>query len=395
MNRLAGSTQQVQINYFTSFMKWLKIHGGIFKDYTPDQLIEYQKKHKDYEIIDLVQSYILSCEGTFNTQRSRYTNIRSFFKHNKSQLPDDPGFNLKPTREKTIGTLSPEDIRKIIIGSNLAYQATFLIMFQAGLDQESFTYWNDNTEINELKKQLAEAQGLPRESQVIKVNLPDRKRSKNKNPLYSFFTSDAIDALINYLESRPQTGESIILNKYDKRINKNALRHYWIGRLRRVGLIPPVKKGSRVEYSGKNLHEIRDVFRSLWFKTPAKPVVGEYCLGHQVDKREYDKSIRDVEYYRDEYLKAAPWLNLLTNGAAFELVEKTEIDAQNRRIKDLEIKLEVALINQDNDMQKQLSEQQQMIDMMQKSLEAINRRDAERRSPKTSPSKNHTHSTRP
>jgi hypothetical protein len=112
LNRLAPSTARVQANYFNKFMKWVKEYGGEFKDFTPDQLIEYQKKADNgskYDMIDLAQRYMSQCKDRQGTKDARYSNIKSFFLHNRAELPKDPSFQIRSRKEKVRGTLKVDD----------------------------------------------------------------------------------------------------------------------------------------------------------------------------------------------------------------------------------------------------------------------------------------------
>lgn len=340
LSRLAPSTQETQLSYFNRFMKWLMVEGGSFKDYTPDQLIEYQRNADNgsrYDMVDLAQRYVRDKPGRINTKNTRYFNIRSFFAHNRCELPRDPGFKVRSTKPPIQGTLTPEEIKKVILSCNPAYQAAYLVMFQGALDHQMFIYWNTHG-FEDLVKQLKSS------PDIVKIELPGRKRNRNIKPYYSFIGRDAIEALENWFQLRPENAEAIITNQFGKGLRSYDLKNYWLRHLRKIGIVEQEKGRPYVDRTGKNLHEMRDVYRSLWSKSPANHIVCEYVMGHQIDELGYDKSFRDVDYYRSEYLKAVPYLNLLSRGEAFGLVEKSEITRlernQQQRINELEAKLD-------------------------------------------------------
>jgi hypothetical protein len=102
---------------------------------------------------------------------------------------------------------------------------------------------------------------------------------------------------------------------------------------------------------GKNLHELRDLFRTQWEKSGSSPVGAEFCMGHTVDPLGYNKAYRDEAYTRNLYNKTSSWLNILSEDPTVVDVYKVE-DLQKRlEDKDREIKdLETRIMREINDM---------------------------------------------
>jgi len=339
VSRLSQSSKETYLSYFSRFMDWLQEEGGEFKHYTPDQLVEYQKKCDNgsrYDILDTAQRYINQYSARVNTKNTAYGTIRSFFMHNRAELPKDPGFMIRSKKPPTIGTLAVDEIKQVILSCNPAYQAVYLVMFQAALDHQLFMYWNTHG-YESLVEQLRT------HPEVIRIDLPGRKKYRNQKPYYSFITSDAISALENWFQHRPENAEAIITNQFGKPIQSYDLKTYWLRHLRKIGIVENKKGKPHVSRTGKNLHEMRDVFRSLWSKSPAKHWMAEYFMGHSIDPLEYDKSFRDIDTYKKEYLKAAPYLNIMSSGEAYGLVEKNELErlekTQQKEIQILEARI--------------------------------------------------------
>ena len=283
------------------------------------------------------QAYVNQLKLRANTKTARYSAIKSFFAHNRVEFPRDPGYRITSERQPVRGTLTPQDVRQVVLSSNPAYQAVYLVMFQGALDMEMFLHWNTHG-WDSLNKQLKSG------VDPIKIDLPGRKKNRNIKNYYTFISTDARNAIENWLQHRPENAEAVITNQFGKPLTGSDVRNYWIRRLRKTGAISNVKGRRYVDRTGKNLHEVRDIFRSLWSLSPAKHWMAEYFMGHSIDKLEYDKSFRNIDEYKAEYAKAAPFLNIMSRGEAFGLVESNEINKlrqdQDNRVTELEAKLE-------------------------------------------------------
>jgi hypothetical protein len=110
-------------------------------------------------------------------------------------------------------------------------------------------------------------------------------------------------------------------------------------------------ENSGVRY-GFNIHEFRDVARSLWSESGANTNVAEFCMGHTVDPLGYDKIYTlSRDFAVKEFLKAQPYLSLIETERI--TVEKTkEIESQAAKqadaIKQLEQRLNQATVEWKN-----------------------------------------------
>lgn len=308
-------------------------NGGKFKDMTPDEMIDYQKNCDNgtrYDILDVVQRYVLSLRGkAANTKRNYYRMVRSFFAHNRAELPNDKTFIIKSDIPKVKGNLTIENVRDLANRSKHAYKAVFLSMFQGGMGLEEFEYWNLHGYPN-LVKQINEGKN------IIRINQPGRKSAKNDRPYYTLIGGDAFEAIKDYLPHRPE-GTAIFYNQMGGQLLKGSVWHYWRRSIEAMGLIKKGSKGTANRY-GLNPHEIRDLFRSQWEKSSAKGSVAEYMMGHQVDPLEYNKAFRDEGFTRREYKKALPLLQIMSSGRPFGQVDEEEIEDLQEKYTLLEAK---------------------------------------------------------
>lgn len=380
LNRLNPNTAKVNKSVFKGFMTWVRENGRKFAEYSPDQMIEYQEEalnsHR-YDLVDLMQGYIQSLvDKRAGYKRKVQSTIRSFFAHNRVELPKDPRFIIRSDIQRVVGTLTLEEVRRIILAANPVYRAIFLSMFQGGMGKAEFEYWNLNG-WESLKKQLKD------DPKVLRVDLPGRKKVRNIRPYYTLLGGDAIEAIKNWLQHRSETvpiyhpddkkkdiekrriikeepNTAIFSSKYLTPITAKTASMYWMRFCRRLGIVPTEENSNKGNRYGKNLHELRTLFRSQWEKAPnIKVSVAEYLMGHEVDPLDYNQAFRDEKWTRKEYLKALPMLQILSSGKPFGQVQEDEVDRLNGRIKDLEAELakrDNALVSLREDVTKLMAE---------------------------------------
>jgi integrase len=328
---------------FNNWVKWVRVNGSNFAQSTPDELVSFQAEavgRDKYAILDLVQAYVGTLSGRRGSIKNKYTVIRSFFLHNRAELPSDRSFKVKGTVPKVNGDLKPEEFRSMVLSCNPVFRALFLCMGQGFMGEGEAIYWN-KTGWAKLREDLKA------DPDIVRVDLPGRKSELNEKNYYTLIGPDAISALRLWLNERPSGAAAIFTNQHGDPLSKKAIYLYWHRHLLSLGLIS--KGVGPTNRSGKNPHEIRDTFRSLWSKSPAKATVAEFMMQHETDPNEYDKAFRDEPYMRSEYRKALPWLNLMSSSRPYGQVSEDRIielerqleaakAGQNGRVAELEAK---------------------------------------------------------
>lgn len=328
-SRLSPSTAKLNRYFLGRWIDWLRVEGGKFSAMSPDDLIAYQRSSDNgtrYDLLDLAQRYAQSLPGRFGSKNKAYTTIRSFFVHNRAEFPRDPGFILRTDVPKVVGVLTAENLKNLILSCKPVYRAIFLSMFQGGLDLEGFVYWN----LGGWAKLREDLKGDP---DTIRIDLPGRKRFKNKVSFFTFIGGDAIKAIRDYLPHRPQEAEAIFCDQFKGPIRKGSIKYYWDSHLQKIGLIK--SEGNKSSRYGLNRHEMRDLFRTLWSKSGASSEVAEFCLQHQIDPLNYNKIFNDAAYMKGQYKKALPHLQIMSSNRPFNLANEEEVDLLRNEIEKL------------------------------------------------------------
>jgi hypothetical protein len=289
-----------------SWCKWLESKGLTWH---PDELIKIQGAavgDERFKLLDLLQEFVAGSDLRAASKQHSYACVKSFFMHNRCDLPQDKSFKISSDYVKVEGMLTVDVIRQIVLRSNACYKALFLSMLSGGMGLGEVVYWSDNG-LPSLLTQLENG------AHPVKVNLPGRKKGRGTHPFYTFIGSDAIKALKQYFELYPHNSKAIFLNQFGDPITRSCIRLYWNRQLDVLGLKgEPQGKGKMMRY-GMNPHEFRDVFRSRWEKSGAPGAAAEFMMGHVVDKNEYNKAYNDVDFATQAYFQAEDWLNILSH----------------------------------------------------------------------------------
>ena len=317
LSRIGVSSRVYYRRIFQAFLGWA--------GETPDELLEEQREHRDFRVLDRVQEYILSLEAREGYKVIIYSVIKSFFMHNRLPLPTDPGFKIRGDRPKVVGSLALGEVSRVLDSCNEVYRAVFLCMFQGGMGSNELVHWSD-TGWEALREQLRS------DERFIRVDLPGRKKAKNIRPFYTFIGRDAMEALRIWLKVRGNGDGSIFLNQFDKPINWKCIHTYWSSHLLRLGIIErPENPPNHIRY-GKNPHELRDLFRTRWQKSGRAPEVAEFFMGHNIDPLGYNKAMSDRNYTRNEYRQASKWLNIISEDP--EHIHIDEVEDMRSELKD-------------------------------------------------------------
>jgi hypothetical protein len=194
-------------------------------------------------------------------------------------------------------------------------------MFQGALGKAEFDWWNQNG-LESLSEQLRN------NANIIKIELPGRKKRRFVDSYYTFIGYDAVKAIREYFPHRPKGGEAIFYTQRGTVLTADNLALIWTAHLKRLGVIQHVKgKGGGTRY-GLGLHELRDLFRTQWERSSASGTVAEYCMGHVIDEHGYNQIWRNQDYMMEQYMLAESMLNVMSSETPYGLVKLTHEQIQ-------------------------------------------------------------------
>jgi len=127
--------------FFGRFMSEVVATHPRLRGFEPRDLLEFQANARSREerflLSDVIRHWINGMKLTAGTKKTRWSQINSFFLHrNKEGLPSDPSWHWTNSVAPVDAYLPVEELRAIIMGSNLMYKTVFLMKYQGLLDNQ-------------------------------------------------------------------------------------------------------------------------------------------------------------------------------------------------------------------------------------------------------------------
>ena len=283
-----------------------------------------------YRHMDALIEYVKTRRTGTSDRRHVWFAVKNFYAYHKLPLPDASKSELvqmfRPSEEdkrKAVKTppLMLEEVRRLILNIQHPYKAALMALLQSGMGLAEYE------EFNEIAwKETAGTLGAEGPSRIDLYRAKTSKMAVKR--YYTFLGRDAKELLKEWLVMRPRDFEGDALFVV---FNKN-LRGYvpLSGRVlsdnvretaKKIGLV----KAGKLKRYHVHAHEFRDLFKSLCTLSGVNPLASEFFLGHTIDKLGYDKSPQyDENWFKREYMKIEPKLNILSNPSGANIEEKMD-----------------------------------------------------------------------
>lgn len=352
--------------------------------------IEFQRDNpSSYRYVDLAYNWLSRSGITVSTKRTQMGSIRGLFIVNRCPLPADR-HRFRSEVVPVVGDLTVDELRQIIIASNVTYRAAFLVAFQGGCGVGELCYINAH-HADYVFDEVRNGR------QIIRLSLPGRKQQRNIYSYYSYVGSDAVEALRQLFYSRGWKRDNVLFrNERGEPVSGACYQTYFRSMALKLGLIKrknpscldcggeTVRKRSRI--TGRDLvyyicvscqserpasdygrdhkdfgsiryrmktHEIRDLFRTEFHRAQTYAGADANCanffMGHSIDPLKYDKIMRDKKYALEQYRKALPWLNILSEDP--RKIDRSEVseELETQRVETELLKRELAKLKRDRE----------------------------------------------
>lgn len=352
LNRRKASINPLS-SIFRRWYMWMMENCERVRGLSPDELLEFQREARkkgeayEYLILDRTTDWIKENEHHW---RRKYqirvlAAVRSFFAVNRAELPRDSEIyrNLRSDVAPVKKELTLDDFKRIVEASNIMHQAVLLSMLSAGVGPDEVVEWSDQG-IRKLEEALDS--DLHRKWKMVRIDL--RPRKTNPDPYFTFIGGDALKAVKDWLDVRTlkkaafeeNTGEnfpdSVFVNQTNTPLTVTGLETYWRRKMHRLRIVrrdPEPKPGTRY---GRNLHQIRSLFRTQCWRARMDEDAAEFMIGHRIDRLNYNKFFRDERAVLDEHLKLHVEVNIISSAKPFGKVDEDEVETLRQKVKELE-----------------------------------------------------------
>ena len=344
---------------------WVEDYFG-FVGFEPTKAIEWQKQNPgDYRFVDSAYKWLEEGSLAVSSKQTKMGCVRGFFLANRTPLPNDH-HRFHSDKTPVLGELSVDEFRQIVFASNPTYAASSMVQFQSGSGCGELCY------INEFQADYIWDE-IRKGKQIIRINLPGRKASRNIQPYYTFIGGDSIDLLKRLFHRRGWKKDTVLFRtERGDPITAHSIQSYFRAKALKLGLIK-AKTPVCVECGGETVrqvrfvekwttfyvcvdcgheatvedlgldrrvlcgiryrmrsHELRDLFRTEWHRAQSVFGVdgdaGEFFMGHSIDPLKYDKIMRDKSFGLEQYRRAMPMLNILSEDP--RKIKRSEVHAQ-------------------------------------------------------------------
>ena len=248
-----------------------------------------------------------------------------------SELDDE---RVSEERPLTLG-----EVHKLIMNAPLPYSAILVVMLQGAMAEEEFTQFNRKG-----WRQVVDKLDDPTPTEVRLFRSKTSRGSRGKMAKYfCFLSKDAKSAIKDWLKIRPKGAGRYLFVTWRKGGGRAKHKGAWVpvtadligNMVTKVGmrtkLITKGENGAANRYHVHG-HELRDLFRTLCDLHGVRHVAAEFLMGHSISS--YRKAhLYDVGFYRREYQKVEPYVNIISNPTGLktaEVMEQENLELMNR-----------------------------------------------------------------
>lgn len=333
--------------YVTQQKFWTSAQA-MLDDHT--KCLEAPEKKTKFKHLDIIIPYVtgkLTSKGDgagISDKRNTWFAIRSFYEFHRCELQSlrrtdsDKMFapsELDDERVSEERPLTLEEVHRLIMNAPIPYNAVLITMLQGAMAEEEFTQFNKRAwkqVINKLDDQI------PTEVRLFRSKTSRGSRGKLAK-YFCFLSKDAKTAIKDWLTIRPKRAGRYLFVTWRKGGGRSKKKGAWVpvtadligNMITKVGmrtrLITKGENGASNRYHVHG-HEFRDLFRTLCDLHGVKHVAAEFQMGHSISS--YRKAhLYDVGFYRKEYQKVEPYLNIISNPTGLKSAEAMEEENLN------------------------------------------------------------------